>query len=459
MAIPFTCPHCGKQASTADDLAGQRVACAGCGQVVTVPAPSLALGEDAAEATSAPRLRAFSDNPYVAPVEGPAEPPAGRGCGCGTIAVVVVLGLLLLGLLLPAVRTSRESARRVQCQNNLRNIALGLLNYHDTYKTFPIGAMHAGAAGDSARIGPSWWFGVLPYCEQRNIYEKIETLQQPGAPGNGAFNAQNVNAHIPGSPLNKLVPDFMRCPSSPLPLMEESTGPIVLPTYAGIAGGCDIAADSPDYQAAGGVPNLIPRATRNYYNRQKGVGHVPGGIITASGLLPACEQVGMAGCTDGTSNTMVVGEQSDWLRDVNRDSSSKYHGDPGWDAQGTGPLAASTTAGGGFLSGRPRPCPCRWPTPATQLVHRRCTTVTTSPRSGIRRNSKACSAIGTPRLQRGSRHQQPAAIGPSGRIAGGDGRWLGTVHFPDDGTRRVAAARHPRRRPDLEIGRIRVHGQ
>lgn len=207
MAILFTCPHCGNQASTTDDLAGQTVPCAGCGQAVTIPALSPAPAGDAAEAMSAPRLRASPDNPYSAPVEGPAEPPSGRGCGCGTIAVVLLLGMLLVALMLPAVEGAREAARRTQCQNNLRNIALGLQNYHDTYKTFPMGAMHAGLTGDSARIGPSWWFGILPYCEQRNIYAKIETLQQPGAPGNGAFNAQNLNTHIPGSLLNALVPD------------------------------------------------------------------------------------------------------------------------------------------------------------------------------------------------------------------------------------------------------------
>jgi DNA-directed RNA polymerase subunit RPC12/RpoP len=327
MPILYTCPDCGKQASATEDLAGQTVACAECGQTITIPA-----------------LR-------PAPVEGPAEPPSGKGCGCGTIVISFLLLALLAALLLPAIGGSREAARRVHCYDKLCNISLALQQYHDAFKIFPAGAMHAGPAGDSARIGPSWWFSILPYCEQRNIYDKLLTLQRPGAPGNGAFNAENANAHIPGAPLNRLAPESMRCPASLLPVFENSTGPIVLPSYAAIAGGCDVAADSPDYQAVGGVARLVPNSTPKYYNRRKGVGHVPGGIITASGLLPPCEHVSITNCTDGTSNTMIVGEQSDWLRDVDPNSFLKYHGDAGWDTQGTGPAVASTTVGGGFLSG------------------------------------------------------------------------------------------------------------
>ena len=258
---------------------------------------------------------------------------------------------VLLTLLLPAIHAARESARRTQCQHNLKKIAVALQRYHDSYRSFPSGAMHAGSAGDSARIGPSWWVGILPFTENQSIYEKLTELQRAGAPGNAAFNAQNANTHIPGAPLKRLTPDVMRCPSSPLPMMEERDGPVVLPSYVGIAGGCDIAPDSPDYQTARGVPNLVPNAARLYYNRHKGVGHVPGGIITTSGILPACTYTSMMKCTDGTSNTIVVGEQSDWLRDVDGNVSTLYHGDAGWDSQGTGPGSPSTTTGGGYLSG------------------------------------------------------------------------------------------------------------
>jgi hypothetical protein len=292
----------------------------------------------------------------MSPAPMPPKPSSGSW---GVVLVVVAVSIvpllacggILVALLLPAIQASREAARRTQCNNNLKNISLALQNYHDTYRTFPAGASHAGVAETSERIGPSWWFGTLPFCEQRNVYDKIMALQEPGAPGNGAFNAENLNASIPGAPLTILVPDYMRCPSSPLPLMETQNGPVALPTYAGISGGCDIASNSPDYQGIGGLPGFPLPATGPYLNKRKGVGHTPGGIITVSGMLPPCELVSMARCVDGTSNTMIVGEQSGWLRDLGPGISTKYHGDAGWDTSGTGPAAASTTAGGGFISG------------------------------------------------------------------------------------------------------------
>ena len=330
MSIDFTCPNCGKQTSMGDRYAGCTGPCAGCGQMISLPA------FDPVEAKNVAAT--------------PPEPSSWKWLA--QVAAVLVCGLVLIGLLLPAISGSRESSRRVQCNCNLKNIALGLLIYHDTYQAFPAGAMHAGTAGESERIGPSWWVGTLPFCEQRNIYLNFMKLQTPGASGNGAYNAQNYNAHLPQARLNMLTPDYMRCPSSPLPMMETQKGPILLPSYVGISGGCDIMTASPDYQDGGGATGLVPPITNlDYINLRKGVGHVPGGIVTVSGMLPPCEYVRMMDCTDGVSNTMIVGEQSDWLRDSDPGISTKYHGDAGWDTSGTGPAAPSTTAGGGFISG------------------------------------------------------------------------------------------------------------
>jgi len=141
----------------------------------------------------------------------------------------------------------------------------------------------------------------------------------------------------------------MHCPSSPLPIMETPTGPVWLPSYVGIAGGCDIDPSSQDYQVSGGAPAGLaaPQTVEIYHNTHKGTGAAAGGIVTSSGMLPPCQQVNIAVCTDGSSNTMIVAEQSDWLRDQTRASTQRYHGDPGWTVGGTGP-------GGGWLSGTTR---------------------------------------------------------------------------------------------------------
>jgi hypothetical protein len=188
--------------------------------------------------------------------------------------------------------------------------------------------------------------------EQRNIYDKIANLTRTGSTVGLAtvFTAAGAN-NIAGRPLDRLIPDYMRCPSSPLPVMVDQTGTICLPTYVGIAGGVDIAQGNTTLFPS---PNLSgnPTSTRTYNNRAGATltfGTTAGAVVTSSGMLPIAQHVGMQGCTDGTSNTMIVGEQSDWLRDVNRTVSTKYHGDPGWN--GGGGIGAGTDLRGGWLSG------------------------------------------------------------------------------------------------------------
>src|SRR5262252_531096 len=81
------------------------------------------------------------------------------------LVVIAIIGVLI-GLLLPAVQKVREAAARVQCQNNLKQMALALHSYHDVNKTFPWGRQD---------LSLPWAVFILPYLEQDNLYRQFNT--------------------------------------------------------------------------------------------------------------------------------------------------------------------------------------------------------------------------------------------------------------------------------------------
>jgi len=89
------------------------------------------------------------------------------------LVVIAIIGVLV-ALLLPAVQSAREAARRMSCSNNLRQIAVGVHNHHDTLGYLP-GAGSDGPNQDccnaTKREGWSWAFHLLPFIEQQNLYD------------------------------------------------------------------------------------------------------------------------------------------------------------------------------------------------------------------------------------------------------------------------------------------------
>jgi len=245
------------------------------------------------------------------------------------VAVVVLCLIGLAVLAFPALLATRHGpSRRTMCVNNLKNISLSLQNYHETFRMFPAGVTHGGDP-KHPRVGPSWWYATLPFCEQRNLHDKIALTQdaQFHPPGIAFTYADmpDTQAHRIQNQLRRVHPDYMRCPDSPLPTMEVRAGYILMPSYVGISGGCDIDAKSPDFD---GCPDR-PETQMMYKNPKKGTGP-NGSIVTSSGMLPPNEQISIAHCSDGTSNTMIVSEQSDFLRGISPSLTTSYHGDPGW---------------------------------------------------------------------------------------------------------------------------------
>ena len=134
----------------------------------------------------------FEQQPYP-PMQYPA-PPRGSGSGAGVtiaiVAAVVAIPMLLMcigilvGLLLPAVQAAREAARRMQCSNNMKQIALAMHNYHDFYRAFP----PAFTTDENGNPLHSWRTLLLPYIEQSALYAQIDLSKPWDDPVNLPFS-------------------------------------------------------------------------------------------------------------------------------------------------------------------------------------------------------------------------------------------------------------------------------
>jgi prepilin-type N-terminal cleavage/methylation domain-containing protein len=204
-----------------------------------------------------------------------------RGFTLIELLVVIAIIAVLIALLLPAVQQAREAARRSQCKNNLKQVGLALHNYHDTFGTLPIGC-RTDSAG---QWGQSWWVAVLPYIDQAPLYNLWNhSVVSSGYTGQTAL--------IDGKRIAVAL-----CPSSPLPERTighngGSTEAVALAHYTGISGA---------------YPDPTGRvATATMYSD---------GMFTTGGVLFFNSRISIRDITDGTTNTMLVGEQSDFLID------------------------------------------------------------------------------------------------------------------------------------------------
>ena len=255
------------------------------------------------------------------------------------LVVIAIIGTLV-ALLLPAVQAAREAARRMSCGNNLRNLGLAVLNYHDTHQQFP--QNHGGPwvneapATDQSAVG--WVVEILPQLEQQTLHTQFK---QGGAyegqfradlapnrsqPNLGLFSTKNGIA-VPE--LMKTELEILNCPSDGTEKVREgqfqwSRTPVFVTNYKGVLGDTFLG------ETFGGIySNGASRFPSGVYDEESASGfqlsandchadsRCRGFFFRQSFQRP----IRMKDVTDGTSHTFLVGED---LPDYNGHSTAYY---------------------------------------------------------------------------------------------------------------------------------------
>lgn len=217
-----------------------------------------------------------------------------RGFTLAELIVVVAVLIILLTLTALASGCAIQDGRQRVCEIQLQKISLALHNYHDTYARLPAGAHNRSVPPqfDKASWGPSWIVSILPYVEQKEelAAEKRKLRESMVV----AIHADAANDYISPPVLKAAAVDPLStfiCPVSPLPATQTIAGnELAVPSYAGIMGA------------------KLP-------NDKRFVAGPFGGFAAGNGMLLINRHSRIAECQDGTSNTIIVGEVSNWYYD------------------------------------------------------------------------------------------------------------------------------------------------
>ncbi|HJT34523.1 MAG TPA: DUF1559 domain-containing protein [Pirellulales bacterium] len=187
------------------------------------------------------------------------------------LVVIAIIGILI-ALLLPAVQAARESARRSQCTNQIKQIAVGVQNYHDTHLRFP--PFNVGNAGYNDHE-LSWRLLITPFIEQQQVYNMMTWLRDPHP--NNTYPAYAVEIPV------------YQCPSDIRPPML-SNRPQGRASYRGCVGTTVI-----------NIANLYGYAPTN-------------GVFEI--MTPNVEGIKFRDILDGTTHTMMIGEMAQGPRSL-----------------------------------------------------------------------------------------------------------------------------------------------
>lgn len=215
------------------------------------------------------------------------------------LLVVISIIAVLIALLLPAVQSAREAARRISCFNNLKQMGLGMHNYLSANGCFPPGSLYADDAYDQSRGTPlysnyaGWGVSILPYFEQSQLYNAYNTGVHNWDPSNTTVISTKLAAQICPSDINggNYIASFPI--TSGITYVNIATG-----SYKGVAGMYSIPSPGLDlyWDYASYVEDL------STYMLPSSQGMLT--VVGVGGVGP----VTVAAITDGTSNTFAVGE-------------------------------------------------------------------------------------------------------------------------------------------------------
>jgi prepilin-type N-terminal cleavage/methylation domain-containing protein len=199
------------------------------------------------------------------------------------LVVIAIIGVLV-ALLLPAVQTARESARRMQCSNNLKQVTLGMHNYADTYGgTFPV--------GEYSCCWGTWLVGLLPYVEQKALFDQYKFY---GAI-NSAGGNPDLNTRYGGSmnlPVTRTQIKAYTCPSDPKTNTTPLRSAITSHNYVANHGNTSLSRLATLGRTSTGQPNQFAGAP----------------FIFVGNSTQQPQVIRMAQVVDGLSNTLAFSE-------------------------------------------------------------------------------------------------------------------------------------------------------